>query len=279
MAQSSITPTRTRKSHHRPQAQRNLHRVGWLRRLSPLLTPLLLLALWQLLAWLEIYPRFLIPAPLEVWESFVEVAGSGTLWKHTRVTMSEMLIGLGIGASIGMLLGYLIEKNPLLEELLSPIIVAMQSTPIVAYAPLLIIWFGSGPISKILTSAMIVFFPTLMNTVVGLRNVPQNLRDLMRSLNATRLQTFLRLEMPAALPVLLTGLKTSATLAVIGAVVGEFVSAGAGLGFLVSLARNQFNTPLVLVAVFMMTALALSLYLLITLLEWYLLAWQRRSTR
>jgi NitT/TauT family transport system permease protein len=116
-----------------------------------------------------------------------------------------------------------------------------------------------------------------MNVVVGLRQVPHNLRELMQSLKATPLQTFLKLEIPAALPVLLTGLKTSATLAVIGAVVGEFVGASEGLGFLVVSARSRFDTPLVLVAVFTMTALALSLYLLISLLEWVLLRWQHHS--
>ncbi|MDQ7033462.1 MAG: ABC transporter permease subunit [Anaerolineae bacterium] len=142
---------------------------------------------------------------------------------------------------------------------------------------MLIIWFGSGVMSKIITTAIIVFFPTLMNVVVGLRNVPQNLRELMRSMKATSLQTFFKLEVPAALPVMLTGLKTSATLAVIGAVVGEFVGASEGLGFLVISARSRFDTPLVLVTVFTMTALALSFYLLISLLERALLRWQRHS--
>jgi NitT/TauT family transport system permease protein len=188
-----------------------------------------------------------------------------------------MLPGLLIGTSIGVLLGYGISKSPLIEELLTPIIVAFQATPIVAYAPLLVIWFGSGQTSKIITCAVIVFFPTMMNTMIGIRNVPHGLRDVLRSLRATRWQMLIKLEIPAALPVIFAGLKTSATLAVIGAVVGEFVSAGHGLGYLVTAARYDYNTPLVYVTILTMTALALILYWSVSVLAWYLLAWQRRG--
>lgn len=247
------------------------------RHLTPLWTGFIILSLWQIIVWLGVYPEFIIPSPLSVWDKFYEILVNGRWWEHTRVTLGEMLIGLGIGVSIGICLGYFVAKYKLLAQLLSPIIVAFQATPIVAYAPLLIIWFGSGPTSKIVTTAIIVFFPTLMNTAVGIYNVPRPLRDLMRSLNATTSQIFFKLEVPSALPVILAGLKTSATLAVIGAVVGEFVSAGNGLGSLVTLARNQYDTPLVIVAVLTMTALALMLYGLVGALEWRLLSWQRRS--
>lgn len=260
----------------KPAFQLRFSRQGW-RRFTPLLTFALLLAGWQIITTLKIYPEFLIPTPAQVVAAFSEVAQDGTLWKHTGVTLQEMLVGLAIGVSIGTLLGYAIARLPILEDLLSPVIVAFQSTPIVAYAPLLIIWFGSGTTSKIVTCAVIVFFPALMNTIVGVRNVPAEQRDLMRSMSGNFWQTFIKLEVPAAMPVLLTGLKTSATLSVIGAVVGEFVSAGEGLGYLVMSARHQYNTPLVYVAVFTMTGLALTLYMLITLLEWRLLHWQRRS--
>ena len=125
----------------------------------------------------------------------------------------------------------MLAKSPTVERLLSPYVVASQSVPIVAIAPLLIIWFGPGLLSKVLISALIVFFPVLVNTIVGLRSVPDDLRDLMRSLQATRAQIFRMLEVPAALPVFLGGLRIGATLAVIGAVVGEFVGADRGLGF------------------------------------------------
>ncbi len=247
------------------------------RRLAPLVVIAALLLLWQLITVLEVYPVFIIPPPVAVAEKFVDVLLDGRLWFHAQVTLSAVLAGLLVGSSVGVLLGYLIARHPLLEASLAPIIVSLQSTPAVAYAPMLVIWFGSGLTSKIITSALIVFFPTLLNTVVGIRNVPQPLLDLMRSQRATPWQMLTKLEIPAAMPVLMGGLKISATLAVIGAVVGEFVSANAGLGFLITLARNQFDTPLVLVAVITLAVIARLLYGAVALIERRVLSWQVRT--
>jgi NitT/TauT family transport system permease protein len=277
MVQSTAKIEHKTIAQHKPQVKQSPFSYSWLRRLASLGTILFLLIAWQVVYMLGLYPSFIIPAPLEVWNAFIISMGDGTLPKHMGVTLNEMLLGLFFGVSIGTLLGYAIAHIKWLEDLLSPIIVAFQATPVVAYAPLLIIWFRDGISGKIITTAIIVFFPTLMNVIVGIRNVPVNLRDLMRVMKASPLQIFLKLEVPAALPVLLTGLKTSVTLAVIGAVVGEFVNASEGLGFLVTIARSQYKTPLVFVAMFTMTALALSLYLLVSILEWYLLKWQRQT--
>lgn len=250
----------------------------WLRRLSPFLTIACLLLLWHWISAKELISHILVPPPADVFRAFADALNDGTLAKHALVTLEEMLYGLLIGVGIGLAIGYAIAKAPALENILSPVIVAFQSTPIVAYAPLLVIWFGSGLASKVVTTAVIVFFPTLVNTIVGIRSVSPNLRDLMRSLKAGRWQTFRLLEAPAALPVILAGLKTSATLAVIGAVVGEFVSQGSGLGYLVTSARNLYDTPLVVVAVLTMTAISLSLYALVAYVEWRFLFWRRRSS-
>jgi len=236
-----------------------------------------LLLLWQLVSAWQLLPALLLPPPADVLAAFQRAWADGSLLRHANTTIGEMSLGLLFGLSIGLALGYAIAKLPLLEYILSPMIVAFQSTPIVAYAPLLIIWFGTGPTSKVFTTAIIVFFPTLVNTIVGIRSVSPALHDLMRSLRANAWQRFRYLELPSALPVLLAGLKTSATLAVIGAVVGEFVGSGSGLGVLVIMARSQYDTPLVIVTVLTMTAIALSLYSLVVLLEWRLLAWRRRS--
>lgn len=248
-----------------------------LRRASPFLTIFVLLLLWQWVSAREIISHILVPPPAEVYLAFQDAIADGTLPKHALVTLEEMLYGLCIGVGIGLVFGYAIAKAPLLENILSPVIVGFQSTPIVAYAPLLVIWFGSGIASKIVTTAVIVFFPMLVNTIVGIRGVSPKLRDLLRSLKAGRWQTFRHLEVPSALPVVLAGLKTSTTLAVIGAVVGEFVSQGSGLGYLVTSARNLYDTPLVVVAVLTMTAISLSLYGFVACVEWRFLVWQRRS--
>jgi NitT/TauT family transport system permease protein len=254
-------------------------RLPLARLFAPLIGILVLLIAWELITRLKVYPEFIIPPPRAVLDTFWEALADGRLWLHTSTTVVQMGLGLFIGLSSGIALGYLIAKSQALEQALAPIVVGLQSTPVVAYAPLLVIWFGTGITSKVVICALIVFFPMLMNTIIGIHSVPPSLRDLMVSLRATRWQTFARLEVPAALPVLLGGLKVSATLAVIGAVVGEFVSANAGLGYLVKTARDSYNTPLVVVAVLMLAIIARSMYGIVSLLERRLLKWQTRSRR
>ena len=235
-----------------------------------LLLPLSLAAgwlLWDALARLSGFPPFILPLPGQVWVRFLAVLANGQLAYHAAITLGEVLAGLGLGLSLASALGYVIAKSPALERLLTPYIVASQAVPIVAVAPLLVIWFGSGLRSKVLICALIVFFPILINTVLGLRSVEPDLRDLLRSLRASAWQTFTKLELPAALPILLGGLKVGATLSVIGAVVGEFVGADRGLGFLINFAKGQYDTALVFVAVIALIAIALGLYGVVTLLE------------
>ena len=178
------------------------------------------LLIWQGIVWLGSYPVFILSPPAAVAARFRSLLVSGALWRHTWVTLQEVLIGLGLGALAATVLGYILAHSPVAERFLAPYIVASQSVPTVAIAPLLVIWFGTGLLSKILVCALIVFFPILVNTVVGVRSVAQNLRDLMRALEASRWQMIWMLEVPAALPVFLGGLKVGATLSVIGAVVG-----------------------------------------------------------
>ncbi|MCI0521957.1 MAG: ABC transporter permease [Chloroflexi bacterium] len=232
--------------------------------------------LWVLLVRWRNYPPFILPTPGLVWQRFWQVVADGSLARHTAATLQEVLAGLALGACAATLLGYLLARSPSLERLLSPYVVASQSVPVVAIAPLLVIWFGPGLLSKVLICALIVFFPVLVNTMVGVRSVPDELHDLMRSLQATRWQVMVYLEAPAALPVFLGGLRIGATLAVIGAVVGEFVGADRGLGFLINVGRGQYDTALVFVAVFTLVALALCQYALVIFLESRLLSWRQR---
>ena len=231
---------------------------------------------WHLIAGMSVLPAFMLPSPGAVGQRLLKALGDGSLLRHSAVTVGEVLSGLVLGVTVASVLGYLLAKSPVLERLLAPYIVASQSIPIVAIAPLLVIWFGPGLISKILICALIVFFPVLINIIVGMRSVPDDLRDLMRSLQASRWQTFTLLEVPASLPVLLGGLRIGATLSVIGAVVGEFVGADKGLGFLINQARGIYDTALVFVAVFTLIVLAMALYGAVVLLENRLLSWQQR---
>ena len=243
--------------------------------LAPLSLALAIL-LWSLVARLGDFPAFILPGPELVWVRFLQSLNDGSLARHTFVTLKEVLAGLAIGVAAATALGYLLAKSHAFERLLSPFIVASQSVPVVAIAPLLVIWFGPGLFSKVMICALIVFFPVLVNTVVGLRSVPEELRDLMRSLQAARWQVVKYLEVPASLPVFLGGLRIGATLSVIGAVVGEFVGADRGLGFLINLGRGQYDTALVFVAVFTLITLALVLYGLVVFVENRLLSWRQR---
>ncbi len=238
------------------------------------LSLVLAIGLWYLIVFLADFPAFILPTPDQVWARMYTSLLDGSLIRHSLVTLSEVLAGLALGVLLATVLGYLLAKSEYLDRLLSPYIVASQSVPIVAIAPLLVIWFGPGLLSKVLIGALIVFFPVLVNIVVGLRSVSPDLRDLMRSLQATRWQMLHMLEIPAALPVLLGGLRIGATLSVIGAVVGEYVGADRGLGFLINVGRGQYDTALVFVAVFTLVLMALSLYTAVLWLENRLLVWR-----
>ncbi|MBI3243508.1 MAG: ABC transporter permease [Chloroflexi bacterium] len=258
----------------RPDSKRSLRA---LRVQQALLLPISLTTLllaWQGLIWFKGYPAFILPPPARVWARLMQALADGTLVRHASITLGESLSGLALGLAVAAVLGYLLAQSRTIERLLAPYLVASQSVPVVAIAPLLVIWFGSGLTSKVLICALIVFFPVLINIIVGVRSVEPDLRDLMRSLRASRWQTFMLLELPSALPLLLGGLKIGATLSVIGAVVGEFVGADRGLGFLISAARGQFDTALVFVAVLALITIAMTLYGCVALLEKVLLAWK-----
>jgi NitT/TauT family transport system permease protein len=234
------------------------------------------LLLWVLITRYSGLPNFILPSPYSVWTRFVRALKDGSLPYHTAITLTEILLGLFAGVIFATIVGYALAKSRSLEKILSPYLVASQAIPIVAIAPLLVIWLGNGILSKVVICALIVFFPVLVNTIVGVRAVPTALYDLMNSLHATRSQIIWKVEVPASLPVFLGGLRIGATLSVIGAIVGELVSAEKGLGFLLQLGDFQYDTPMVFVAVFTLIALALLLYGIVTLLEKKFLKWQER---
>ena len=232
------------------------------------------LLIWQGVVWIGGYAPFILPSPREVVMRFISLVADGALWTHIAVTLQEILAGLALGAATAIALGYLLAHSALAERILAPYIVASQSVPVVAIAPLIVIWFGPGMLSKVLVCGLIVFFPILVNTVVGVRSVESGLHDLMRGLEASRWQTVRLLEIPAALPILLGGLKIGATLAVIGAVVGEFVASDRGVGYLLKQGQQLYDTSLVFVGIGVLVLLAQSLYGVVALTERWLLRWR-----
>lgn len=237
---------------------------------------LLLLGAWQLVVTLGGYPPFILPGPIDVAEAFVRLMSDGRLPRHTLVTLSEVVPGLALGVLVALPLAYVLTKSPLAERLISPYLIASQAIPVIAIAPLLTIWVQSWYWSRVLVAALTVFFPILVSSIAGLRAVPREFYDLMHSLRASKWQIFRKLEMPAALPTVLAGLKVGATLAVIGAIVGEFVQPKSqGLGYLLVTSRYQFKTDEVFVVLLTLSVMALSLYGLVFLVERRLLRWRR----
>ncbi|NOX61280.1 MAG: ABC transporter permease [Chloroflexi bacterium] len=257
------------------RAWRNGARLRWARILLAPVTVIAFLFLWEGLVQWRDYPTFILPRPIDVWDKFLLMVDDGTLWRHASTTFIEIIAGLALGLAVATVLGYILARSSTLNQLLSPYIVALQAFPIIAIAPLLVIWISDSLVRTILICALTLFFPALVNTIVGLRSVEPELLAMMRSLRATRWQIFTKLEAPSALPVLFGGLKVGATLAVIGAVIGEFVGANRGLGFLINLSRGLLDTPLLFVALFTLVGIALGLYTLVSLLEHHFLAWKR----
>lgn len=219
---------------------------------------LLFLAVWQLLSLR--YPEFILPGPPRVLRTLVDALLTGSMLRHSAITLAEAVPGLITGALLALVLGWPIAHSRAAGRLLSPLIVASQGIPLIAVAPLIFLWFGSGLGAKILVCALITFFPIVINVIAGLRDIPPTQRDLFRMLRASRRDTFVKLEVPAALPFIFAGLRTAGALAMIGALTGEFISADRGLGFLINQAYGLYDTPLVMAAIVMTVLLALSLY-------------------
>jgi NitT/TauT family transport system permease protein len=235
----------------------------------PILASLLAFGvLWQAVVAIGRYPSFILPGPLQVMERFVTAWTDGTMWPHARTTLVEVLLGFVIGAALALVVGVLLARSRLAERLLSPYLVAAQATPILALAPLIALWFGTGLGSKLVICTLIVFFPVAVATMVGIRSVDPRLLEMARSFRATTWQIIARVEIPAALPAILGGMRVGVTLAVIGAIVGEWAGGDTGLGVLVNIARgSMFDIPLMFATLATLALIGVSLYVVMVLVE------------
>lgn len=223
---------------------------------------------WQAIVYVSGFKSFVLPGPWTVTERFVRAWADGMMWPHVQATLVEVLLGFALGASIALVVGVVLARSRLAERLLSPYLVAAQATPVLALAPLIVLWFGNGLSSKLVITTLIVFFPVAVATMVGIRSVDPRLLEMARSFRATSWQTISSVEIPAALPAILGGMRVGATLAVIGAIVGEWAGADKGLGVLINVARGSlFDTPLMFAALAMLAILGVTLYLVMILIE------------
>ena len=223
---------------------------------------------WKLIVVVGNYPAFILPAPEVVARRFVDAWLDGTMTPHAWATLSEIGLGFAVGATLAVGLGYLLARSRLAERMLSPYIVAAQATPVLVLAPLLVLWLGTGLLPKVVICALIVFFPVAVATMVGIRSVDRRQLELGHSLRASHWQVLVHLELPAALPQILGGMRVGVTLAVIGAIVGEWAGADRGLGVLVNLARGSlFDFPLMFATLATIALIALALYLIVLVIE------------
>jgi NitT/TauT family transport system permease protein len=228
----------------------------------------LFLLAWKLVVVVAALPAFILPAPEQVAGRFVTAWLDGTMFPHAWTTIVEVALGFVAGAGAGVVVGYALARWRTVERVASPYLVAAQAVPILALAPLLALWFGPGLLAKVVVCGLIVFFPVAVSTMVGIRSVDPGLLELARSLRATPRRVLVDVEVPAALPSIFGGLRVGVTLAVVGAIVGEWAGADKGLGVLVNLARGSlFDIPLLFATLATIALLGIVCYGLIVLVE------------
>lgn len=236
-------------------------------RLPSLLLFVALLTGWEVWCRLGGLSPLVLPPPSAVLATLWSEIATGRLWPHLAMTAAEMGLGLGIGAVIGLGTGILLAEFPALSRLLRPYVLASQLVPKLALGPLFIIWFGFGMTPTVVITALICFFPLMENTLTGISEVDPSKRELFRMLGAGRLKTLLRLKLPAALPVIMAGLRVAVVLALVGAVVGEFIGGRIGLGASIIAAQSVMDSSLIFALFIVITALGMLLYEAVRLIE------------
>ena len=241
--------------------------------LAPAGVLLACLVAWEVFVRAWDVPRWLVPPPSAVARSLVD--DRVLLVENGLVTLLTVLVGFGLALVAGVLLAVAIDVSPTLDRALYPLLIGSQTVPVPALAPLLLIWFGYGLLPKVLVTALIAFFPIVVNTVAGLRSPDPELIAMLRAFGAGRWRRFWLVKAPSAVPYVFTGARIGAAVAVIGAIFGELVGAQAGLGYLLTRAMAQFQTARVVAAIFLLSLMGIGLFGLVALLERLLVPWRR----
>ena len=244
------------------------------------LGPLFLIAggllVWEVAVRIRDTPAWFLPAPSAVGRTLVE--DRGLLAHHTWVTVQEITVGFLLALVAGSLLAVLIDASRTVERTLYPLVIGSQAIPIVALAPLLIVWFGYGLLPKVLVTALVAFFPITVGAVDGLRATDREVIALLRTFGAGRWRRFVIARLPSALPSLFSGIKVGIAVSVIGAVFSEYAGSKAGLGYLMNISSGRLLTARVFACVAILIVLAVSLFLLASLVERLLTPWRRYVT-
>lgn len=218
--------------------------------------------IWEMYIKLFNVSAYLLPRPLDLFKSLINLFDKGEAMQHILTTLYEIVIGSVIGISIGLVLGYMMAKIKIIERLVMPFVIIIQTAPKISLAPLFIIWLGLGIESKVALVILVVSFPIMVNEVSAIRSIEQNVYHLMKILKANRLQVFFKIEVPYSLEMLLSGIKLALTQAMTGAVIGEMIGAKSGLGFLLILGSETYDIKMILNAIALLGFIGLVMYYL-----------------
>jgi NitT/TauT family transport system permease protein len=243
------------------------------RAVYPLTGVAVILVLWQAYTWMFGISRIVLPSPTDI--LLASIARYDLLLRETWPTFLESVYGFGLAVAIGIPLAVCVANSRMLNLTLYPILVATQSVPKVAIAPIILVWFGLGIESKLAIAFLVAFFPIVVDTATGLQATPAGLLELARALRASPLQVFAKVQFPAALPFIFSGAKVAVTLAVIGAVIGEFVGSVGGLGNLLLTANSQLDSALAWAALVWLSILGILLFGAVALAQRLLMPWER----
>jgi NitT/TauT family transport system permease protein len=232
---------------------------------------------WQAASVLFHIPNYTLPSPFAI--AAVMLKEWRPLLENSLVTLTESVIGFGLSIVISVPLGILIVYSRWAEQVIYPILVASQAVPKVALAPIFVVWFGFGLLPKVLIAFFIAFFPIVVNTVIGMARTPREMIYLMRSLGASPVQILLRVQLPSATPYIFAGVKVAAAFAVVGAIVGEFIAATSGLGYMQLVADNNFQTDLLFGTLVALSVMGIALFYLVGLVEFLVLPRPLRQRR
>ncbi len=243
--------------------------LGWI---APALALIALLLIWEIGVRIDNTPKWFLPRPTVIFQEAYH--SRSLLWANTVTTLKEIFLGYSIAFVVGVVSALAISASRLAERTLYPLIVASQAIPIIALAPILLIWFGYGLTPKVIVVVMICYFPIAVNMADGLRSADRDALALLYSMGASRWQVMRLVKIPSSLPYLISGARIAAAVSVIGAVVGEWIGASSGLGYLMTRSASQFLTARLFAAVFIAAIIGVVLFALVALLGRILVPWQ-----
>ena len=247
-----------------------------IQRHASLLVFLIVLLIWEFICRFAQVPEYIFPAPSVIWSAAAELGATRWL-EHAMATLEVALVGYAVAIALAIPLAIAITRSQVLSRIIMPWLVVIQSTPIVAVAPIIVVTLGAGMLPRVVITTLIAFFPLVVSTALGLASVPAELVELSRSLRATTSRQYWQIRMPFAVPYVFSALKVSITLAIVGAVVAEFVAAEKGLGYLILFATSSFKVPVAFAALGLLVLCSLTLYAIVQQLHKRLFPWSQST--